>query len=245
MATRGTAAPVVHRDQRFVGGAHKRGGRLRSSPRRRALRRLRHPPGVVDRRLSTRCQGGALGAGRGAQGRGGGAVEGEGGGTVLGHDHPGQGRSCWSATEVVSTVLSAKWKRLGVVTRHCRPWCVMIPLWTNIRWNGSATTSRAQKHARTPTFGNEAALKTKCGAMAVRQPRRPHAEPNPCRQAETRQAARVELPQSITALVRQAKCGFVPRHQPNRARASYRAPCRGRIRLPCRTRVPLHALRRV
>ena len=53
---------------------------------------LRHPPGVVDRGGAARAQGDAPESGRGAEGRGSGPVEVEGGGTVLGRDHPGQGR---------------------------------------------------------------------------------------------------------------------------------------------------------
>jgi hypothetical protein len=67
----------------------------------------------------------------GSPGCGGGAVEAEGGGAVLRDNCQGQDRSSGSVTEVVSVYLSAKWKQLGMAARHCRPWCVMIPPWTN------------------------------------------------------------------------------------------------------------------
>jgi hypothetical protein len=56
-------------------------------------------------------------------------------------DHPGQSRSGGSASEIVSAYLCRRWKKLGMSTRHCRPWCVMIASWTSMRWDGSATTS--------------------------------------------------------------------------------------------------------
>ena len=45
----------------------------------------------------------------------------ESGRTVLGDDHPGQGRSGRRVTEGISVRLSAKWKQLGMAARHCRP----------------------------------------------------------------------------------------------------------------------------
>ena len=61
-------------------------------------------PGMVDRRGAAGCQGGAPRTRRNTEGGGGGPVEGEGRRTVLGDDHPGQGGSGGSATEVISTM---------------------------------------------------------------------------------------------------------------------------------------------
>jgi hypothetical protein len=101
----------------------------------------RHPPGMVDRRRFARRQGGAPGTGRGAQSRGGGHAEGEGRGTVLGHDYPGQSGSGRSVPEVISANLCKRRNIMDVTTRHCRSGCVMMALWTNRRWSGSATKS--------------------------------------------------------------------------------------------------------
>src|SRR5262245_59983486 len=73
-------------------------------PRGRALRRLRHPPGVVDWRCPAGGQGGVPRTSRRAQGGGGGPVEEEGRDTVLGHDHPGQGRPGRSTQEIISAI---------------------------------------------------------------------------------------------------------------------------------------------
>ena len=41
--------------------------------------------------------------------------------TLLGHDHPGQGRPGGTASEVISTHSCGGWKETGMATRHCRP----------------------------------------------------------------------------------------------------------------------------
>ncbi len=41
--------------------------------------------------------------------------------TLLGHDHPGQGRPGRSASEMISAHSCSGWKEMGMATRHCRP----------------------------------------------------------------------------------------------------------------------------
>ena len=51
-----------------------------------------------------------------------GPVQGEGGGDLLGRDHPGQGRAGRSPEEITSAISCGRWKEMGMVTRHCRPY---------------------------------------------------------------------------------------------------------------------------
>ena len=101
--------------------AAKRRSALRHTDEGERVRRLRHPPGVVDRRDAARREGGAPGIGWGAEGGGGRPVEGEGRGTVLGHDHPGPGRPGRSPEEIASAISFGRWKETGMAVRHCRP----------------------------------------------------------------------------------------------------------------------------
>ena len=34
-----------------------------------------------------------------------------------------------------------RWNETGISARHCRSWCVMMTVWIDAPWNGSATTS--------------------------------------------------------------------------------------------------------
>ena len=59
--------------------------------------------------------------GRGAQDRGGRALQGEGAGGLLGGGHAGQGRVGRCSTEIISTVSCVRRKETGIIARHCRP----------------------------------------------------------------------------------------------------------------------------
>ena len=70
-----------------------------------------------------------------------GPVQGEGGGTVLGHDHPGQGRPGGQCHGSSFHSFVRQMERNGHGGSTLPPWCVMMPAWTDAPWNGSATTS--------------------------------------------------------------------------------------------------------
>ena len=112
--------------------AHRRG---------RTVRRLRHPPGVVDRRRAARGQGGAPGTGRRAQDRGGRAVQGEGGGDSSGTRSPRPGPSWRECPGNNFRYFVRRMERNGHGDSTLPPWCVMMPAWIDAPWNGSATTS--------------------------------------------------------------------------------------------------------
>ena len=112
--------------------AHRRG---------RTVRRLRHPPGVVDRRRAARGQGGAPGTDRGAEDRGGGSVEGEGGGDCSGTRLPRHGPTWPGSRGNNFRYFVRQMERNGHGDSTLPPSCVMIDPWTDTPWNGSATTS--------------------------------------------------------------------------------------------------------
>ena len=118
----------------------KRGDRPAAHPRRRAARRLRSPPGMVDR---GRPAGAKVGHRKLA-----GVPKAE----VAGlsnekvrrpreHDYPGQSRFGGSVTEVISAPSCIGWKETGHGDSTFPPWCVMIGPWIDMPWNGSPTTS--------------------------------------------------------------------------------------------------------
>ena len=119
----------------------KRRGGAAAHRRGRTVRRLRHPPGVVDRRRPARGQGGAPGTGRGAQDRGGRAVQGEGGGDSSGTRLPRSGPTWRASRGNDFRCFVRRMERNGHGDSTLPPWCVMIDAWIDAPWNGSATTS--------------------------------------------------------------------------------------------------------
>ena len=92
--------------------AHRRG---------RTVRRLRHPPGMVDRRRPARGQGGAPGTGRGAQDRGGRACPRRRWRRLSGTRSPRRGPTWPESPGNSFRFLCDRWNKTGMATRHCRP----------------------------------------------------------------------------------------------------------------------------
>ena len=102
--------PVSQAARRAAG--HRRG---------RTVRRLRHPPGVVDRRGAARGHGGAPGTGRGAEDRGGRACPRRRWRRSSGTRSPRPGPSWRECPGNSFCYLCSRWKEMGMATRHCRP----------------------------------------------------------------------------------------------------------------------------
>ena len=119
----------------------KRRGALRAHRRGRTVRRLRHPPGVVDRGGIARGHGGAPGTGRGTEDRGGRACRRRRWRSSSGTRSPRSGPT-WRASRGNNfRYLVRQMERNGHSDSTLPSSCVMIDAWTDAPWNGSATTS--------------------------------------------------------------------------------------------------------
>ena len=112
--------------------AHRRG---------RTVRRLRHPPGVVDRRGAARGHGGAPGTGRGAEDRGGRACPRRRWRRSSGTRSPRSAPSWPESRGNNFRYFVRRMERNGHSDSTLPPWSVMMTAWTDAPWNGSATTS--------------------------------------------------------------------------------------------------------
>ena len=112
--------------------AHRRG---------RTVRRLRHPPGVVDRRRAARGHGGAPGTGRGAEDRGGRACPRRRWRRSSGTRSPRSGPTWPESRGNNFRYFVRRMERNGHGDSTLPPLSVMMTAWTDTPWNGSATTS--------------------------------------------------------------------------------------------------------
>ena len=111
------------------------------TPRRRTARRLRHPPGKGGPGTQCRSQGSAIANSPGCPRSRWRACRTEKVAETSGRRLPRSEPTWRESKEVISALCGSGWKQTGVVTRHCRPSCVMIGPWIDTPWNGSATTS--------------------------------------------------------------------------------------------------------
>ena len=112
--------------------AHRRG---------RTVRRLRHPPGMVDRRRAARGQSGAPGTGRRAEDRGGRAGPRRRWRRSSGTRSPRPGPSWRESRGNNFRSFVRRTERNGHGGSTLPPLSVMMTAWTDATWNGSATTS--------------------------------------------------------------------------------------------------------
>ena len=132
LLARGVVGASPGRQASRGAAAHRRG---------RTVRRLRHPPGVVDRRRAARGQGGAPGTGRGAEDRGGRACPRRrwrrSSGTRSPRPAPTWPESRGNSFRYFVRQMEQKraWRLdIAALVRH-------DDAWTDATWNGSATTS--------------------------------------------------------------------------------------------------------
>ena len=88
----------------------KRRSALRAHRRGRTLRRLRHPPRMVDRRGAPRGQAGAARTAGAPKIEVIGRIQGQSGGDLLGRGYPGQGRPGGHPEEIISAPSRGRWK---------------------------------------------------------------------------------------------------------------------------------------